>query len=145
MTTLVIPDEAAQERCGARLYAQLPQAALVTLSGPLGAGKTTLVRGMLRAASYQGPVKSPTFTLVEAYELPTRRIFHFDLYRLDPSLEMLDDLGFRDYLTSDALVVVEWPERAADEIPAPTLAITLAYHESGRQLTWTSALPITLP
>jgi tRNA threonylcarbamoyladenosine biosynthesis protein TsaE len=82
------------------------------LNGLLGAGKTTLVRGILRGLGYAHTVKSPTYTLVETYELNTRTIHHFDLYRMN-DIHELEEVGFRDYFTDNALCIIEWPERAA--------------------------------
>lgn len=85
---------------------------VIYLNGLLGAGKTTLVRGILRGLGYTKTVKSPTYTLVETYELPLRTIHHFDLYRMS-DIHELEEVGFRDYFTDNALCIIEWPERAA--------------------------------
>ncbi|GAB6047483.1 tRNA (adenosine(37)-N6)-threonylcarbamoyltransferase complex ATPase subunit type 1 TsaE [Methyloparacoccus murrellii] len=130
--TRELPDEPATLQLAAEVHARLPPGALVFLHGDLGAGKTTFVRGFLRAAGYAGTVKSPTFTLVEEYVLPTLTLYHFDLYRLgDP--EELEWLGIRDYLRPDAIVFVEWPERGAGILPPPDLDIELHYAPPGRR------------
>ncbi|BAU48171.1 ATPase [Sulfurifustis variabilis] len=122
--SLHLADEAATERLGARLAAALPGIRLVYVRGPLGAGKTTLVRGMLRALGHEGPVKSPTFTLVEPYALDGYRLHHFDLYRLENPKE-LEFLGMRDYLQGNDVCVVEWPERAGGVLPPPDLDVMI--------------------
>ena len=111
------------------------QPTLITLQGELGAGKTTLVSGLLQGLGHLGQVPSPTYTLVEPYDLQGRSIFHLDLYRLmDP--RQLEELGWRDLLQPGALLLVEWPERAGNYLPVPDLAIQLSYPENdaGRQL-----------
>jgi len=125
------------EALGGRFASALGKLKLVTLDGPLGAGKTTLVRGLLRALGHAGAVKSPTFTLVEPYELNGRRFYHFDLYRLkDP--EELEFLGIRDYLAGPDLCVVEWAERAGGVLPAPDVAVMIASTNGGRSVTVTA-------
>ncbi|MFO1436388.1 MAG: tRNA (adenosine(37)-N6)-threonylcarbamoyltransferase complex ATPase subunit type 1 TsaE [Gammaproteobacteria bacterium] len=104
--------EADTEQLGRRLARELRPAMVVFLRGELGAGKTTLVRGVLRALGVSGAVKSPTYTLVELYRTPAFAVHHFDLYRLRDPHE-LEEMGVRDYLSRDAVVLVEWPERAA--------------------------------
>ena len=106
------------------------------LSGPLGAGKTTLVRGLLRALGYEGPVPSPTFTLVETYEFAQLRVVHFDLFRVE-SYEELETIGLRDYFADDNLCVFEWPDRGQGLLPAPRVLIEFDYHGDGRLLTIT--------
>ena len=106
------------------------------LSGPLGAGKTTLVRGLLRALGYEGPVPSPTFTLVESYVFAQLRVVHFDLFRVE-SYEELETIGLRDYFADDNLCVFEWPDRGQDLLPAPRVLIEFDYHGDGRLLTIT--------
>ena len=107
---------------------------ILALLGPNGAGKTTLVRGMLRGLGHEGAVKSPTYTIVEPYELGGVHIYHFDLYRLgDP--EELELIGVRDYFSSDSLCLLEWPERGAGVVPSPDLTITLAVNGRGRKAT----------
>lgn len=126
-----LPDEAATLALGRRLFEFLKPGSLVFLRGTLGAGKTTLVRGLLRAAGHQGAVKSPTFTLVEEYALPGLTLYHFDLYRLT-SPDELEWFGFRDYLRSDSLCLIEWPERGGDTLPAPDFSIELELDLPGR-------------
>ena len=149
--TLYLADEDAMVALGTRI-AQVTQGhGIVFLDGDLGAGKTTLSRGIIRDLGHVGSVKSPTFTLVEPYEIGEIRAFHFDLYRLvDP--EELEYLGIRDYLEDDALCLIEWPQKGAGFLPKPDLTITISPHDSGRSLsllpqsprgeTWCAALAL---
>ncbi len=119
------------EALGAALWQALPEKCLIYLYGDLGAGKTTLVRGLLRAAGHQGAVKSPTYTLVEEYEVNGRLLFHFDLYRLkDP--EELEWMGMQDYLNQAALVCIEWPQMGQGFLPSADLEVSLNYLQQQR-------------
>ena len=131
MLDCLLNDCAATERLGARLAAALTPGCILYLQGDLGAGKTTLVRGLLRALGHAGTVKSPTYTLVEPYQINAWRLFHWDLYRLaDP--EELEFLGLRDQLDGEAALLIEWPERGLGELPAADLVISLGYAGTGR-------------
>ncbi|MEE9425085.1 MAG: tRNA (adenosine(37)-N6)-threonylcarbamoyltransferase complex ATPase subunit type 1 TsaE [Methylococcales bacterium] len=123
MIERLITNEEEMYDFGAYLHSILPEKGIVYLNGQLGAGKTTLVRAVLKAAGYRQHVKSPTYTIVEDYLLGKRRYLHFDLYRLaDP--EELEWLGMRDYL-SDSLIFIEWAERGKGFLPDPDLVISL--------------------
>lgn len=121
------------EALGAALAARAAQLRLVYLRGPLGAGKTTLVRGLLRALGHDGAVKSPTFTLVEAYDFGELTVNHFDLYRLKEP-EELEYLGLRDYLREGSLCVVEWPERAGALLPLPDVEVMIDIRDGARRV-----------
>lgn len=143
---LTAADSAATRAIGARLAAALLAAdpvepVLVGLSGELGAGKTTLVGGLLEALGATGPVRSPTYALVEPYRLADRDVYHCDLYRLrDP--EELEDLGLRDLLTARSVLLVEWLERAGDRLRAPDLELQLDYAAVGREVHLTASSPV---
>lgn len=128
-----MPDEAATLAFGARLARALTPGLSIWLVGDLGAGKTTLARGLLRALHYPGRVKSPTYTLVELYPFSSFNLYHFDLYRFtDP--EEWEDAGFRDCFNPQTVCLVEWPEKAAGCLPEPDLIVRLEFTGEGREL-----------
>jgi len=127
----VLADEAATRGLGGRLAPGIAPGRVLTLSGPLGSGKTTLVRGLLRALGYGGRVKSPSYALVELYELSSLNLYHFDFYRFKDRSEWLNS-GFRDYFNSESACIVEWPERAAGLLPQSDLALSLEFSPNGR-------------
>ena len=136
MATLSIAsaDETQTEALGERLAAVLPRACRLYIRGPLGAGKTTLVRGLLRGFGHSGPVTSPTFTLVEPYEFEGVHLFHFDFYRVTDPGE-LEFLGLRDYFDGESISVVEWPERAGAVLPVPDIDVMIRLsNDRGRVL-----------
>lgn len=138
---LTIHSAEEMEALGARLAAHYPSG-IVYLQGELGAGKTTLVRGWLCALGHQGKVKSPTYTLIEPYDLSGRRIYHFDLYRLTDPHE-LENIGMRDYFRPDALCLIEWPERGGFLLPAPDLRITIEHQGEQRRVRLEEGIAIT--
>ena len=131
MTTRELADEAATLALGAELGEWRLRSELVFLHGDLGAGKTTLVRGYLRSLGHQGAVKSPTYTLLESYELAALQVFHFDFYRiLDP--RELGYIGIDDLMAEQAVKLVEWPAKAGDQLPAADIEICLQLAGTGR-------------
>lgn len=129
---IALIDEAATLALGDRLARSVAVPQVVFLRGELGAGKTTLSRGFLLGRGHKGSVKSPTYTLVEPYEsMLGGPVFHLDLYRLGNAQE-LTYLGLDDYLSAQGIVLIEWPERAEEYLPLPTLDITLTPEGSGR-------------
>lgn len=133
-----LPDAAATIELGWQLAGPLAEAVgpgprSVHLEGPLGAGKTTLARGLLRGLGHPGRVRSPSFTLLEPYELADCRVYHLDLYRLADAAE-LDDLGVADLLEPGSLLLIEWAERGGSRLPAPDLRLVLDYEGEGRRV-----------
>lgn len=137
---LKLHSEAATEQLGARLAAGLAAPRLLYVRGPLGAGKTTLVRGLLGGLGYNGPVKSPTFTLVEPYGFPAFALYHFDLYRLKDPQE-LEFMGWRDYLEGNSVCVVEWPERGGALLPRPDLDVMIDANNGERSVRLSAHTP----
>ena len=122
--TLALPDEAATLALGAALAANLASGMVFRLEGELGAGKTTLVRGLLRAAGETGPVKSPTYTLVEVHVVSGLHFYHFDFYRFNQAEEYLD-AGLDEYFSGSGICLVEWPDKAAPYLPPADMEIEL--------------------
>ena len=147
---LNLPDANATAALGARLASGIAPGRVLHLRGELGTGKTTLVRGLLRALGFQGRVKSPSYTLVEAYSISSLNLYHFDFYRFKDRSEWLSS-GFREYFGQDSACVVEWPERAGDALTAPDVEVKLEFAGEGRAATltahsqageaWLSSLP----
>lgn len=133
-----LADEAATLRLGADLAGAIERGLAIFLHGDLGAGKTTLVRGLLHGLGHQGKVKSPTYTLVEPYVVSGLELYHFDLYRFIDPEEWLAS-GFRDYFNAQTVCIVEWPEQAAGFLPDADLDIRLQPHGSGRRAFMTAA------
>lgn len=129
--TINTPEE--MEALGASLVKSLKTPAVVYLRGELGTGKTTLVRGALRALGYQGLVKSPTFTIVESYHVDQLDIHHFDLYRITAP-EELELIGIRDYFNAPSLVFFEWPDQGLGLIPSPTMEVQIAHAGDTRRV-----------
>ena len=130
--SVLLPDEAATLAFGNRLALVIEAGLFVALSGNLGSGKTTLTRGILRGLGYKGKVKSPTYTLVELYNLSKLDLYHFDFYRFNDPQEWLD-AGFRDHFEPRNVCLVEWPERAGDLLPIADLKISLTMQGNGRR------------
>lgn len=131
--THLLLNEAATENFAAHLARDIKPPLVIYLNGVLGAGKTTFVRGFLRALGFKDIVKSPTFTLVEPYLLPSMEIYHFDLYRLT-SPEELAFIGVEDYCTEKAILLIEWPEKGVGFLPMPNISITFEIKPEGRMV-----------
>ena len=133
-----IADEAAMQLLGGELARCVPKGSLWTLSGELGAGKSVLVRAIIHALGYDGRVKSPTYTLIESYDVSGRadgrinKIAHLDLYRLQDPAE-LDYLGFDDVISDHDLVMIEWPEQGGARVPRTDLHISITYAGEDRR------------
>jgi len=135
-----LEDQEATEGFGERLATCCTSGLLIFLHGHLGAGKTTLVRGFLRACGHTGRVKSPTYTLVEPYSTARYSLFHLDLYRLSDA-EELEWIGIRDVLDDENICLIEWPEQGAGILPEPDLHIYLQTRDRGRAIRIESATP----
>jgi tRNA threonylcarbamoyladenosine biosynthesis protein TsaE len=121
----------------AQVIGQINAPLLILLNGDLGAGKTTLSRGILKGLGHRGAVKSPTYTLVEPYDLEVGKVFHFDLYRLvDP--EELYDIGFNDYLSESQLCMIEWPDKGGSLLPKADISMQINSNGTGRQVILTA-------
>jgi tRNA threonylcarbamoyladenosine biosynthesis protein TsaE len=128
---LFLADEQSTLGLGRKLANSLAPGMLVTLRGSLGAGKTTLARGILRGLGFEGRVKSPTYSLVELYELSRLDLYHFDFYRFEDPHELIES-GLQDAFNEANLCIVEWPERAESLLPIADLEVALSMTDSGR-------------
>lgn len=133
-----LPDERASEQFAVRLAACLISPLVLTFSGEIGAGKTTLIRAMLRCLGVTSAIKSPTFSLIESYDLERSEgkhvhFHHFDLYRIHEDSE-LDYIGFRDYFSNDAVCCIEWPERVSADLVNADVGFSLSLKGAGREM-----------
>ena len=144
--SLLLRSAADTEALGASLASELAQepGLVIFLEGNLGAGKTTLARGLLRALGVQGTIRSPTYTLLEPYEIRGRSLIHLDLYRLKDPAE-IEQLGLRDYPPERCWWLVEWPERGAGFLPAADLSIQLEHIAQGREVRLSGKLALAWP
>jgi tRNA threonylcarbamoyladenosine biosynthesis protein TsaE len=133
-----LPDERATLALGAVLATTLEPGLMVYLRGELGAGKTTVIRGLLRALGHEGIVRSPTYTLVEVYAVSRLDLHHFDFYRFHDSREWID-AGFRESFNGRNVSLIEWPERAGGLLPPADVEIALELHGTGRSAVLTSS------
>ncbi len=150
----ILSDEAETLACGERFSMRVQAGLVVYLHGDLGAGKTTFVRGVLHGLGHLGKVKSPTYTLVETYELESYQIYvnkvfnytfyHFDLYRFIDENEW-EAAGFRDYFNPQSVCMVEWPEKAEHVLPTPDIDVRLSLlnlDSKGRKIQFSAASPL---
>ena len=128
-----LPTERVSEQIAARIATCLVSPLVITFSGEIGAGKTTLIRAMLRSLGVTSAIKSPTFSLVESYQTSRLHIHHFDLYRVHDETE-LDYIGFRDYFTDDAVCCIEWPERVVSCLGNADVGFSLSLNGAGREM-----------
>ena len=141
MTTFLPMDEGAQARLGACIARHCAPGTVLHLEGDLGAGKTTLTRGFIQGLGHDGRVKSPTYTLIEPYEVAGLRLLHLDLYRLsDP--EELEYLGLRDHLDGESILLIEWPERGGGLLPPADLRVVIDHLDEGRRVTLMPLTPL---
>ena len=130
---MIVKNEIELEECGRALAVTLEPGNVVFLEGGIGAGKTTIARGILRGFGYCGIAPSPTYTLMEAYELGSTRIVHMDLYRLERPQD-LEAIGIRDYFDGQAIFLIEWPGQMIARLPEPDLRILLSTVPEGRKV-----------
>lgn len=128
-----IQNEEAMQSFGSRMSKYIEPGTVIFLCGDLGAGKTTFTRGFLRGLGYEGHVKSPTYTIVESYELNKTTVFHFDFYRVKDPLE-LEYIGIEEYFTPQSICIIEWPEIVLAMLPRCDLIINIKIEENSRHL-----------
>lgn len=132
--THTLLDEASTQRLGEILGQTLQPGMLIALNGPLGAGKSTLSRALIRSWGITGTIKSPSYSWVESYSVPLGTLNHFDFYRFR-DIEDWEAYGFDSYFDQHAIALIEWPEKVATLLPPVDLTLQLDYHDSGRQVT----------
>ena len=134
-TVILLADESATVKMGNVIAESVELGTTIFMHGDLGAGKTTMSRGIIQGLGHEGRVKSPTYTLVEPYEMEHASVYHFDLYRLaDP--EELEYMGFRDYFNDKAVCIIEWPEKGEHFLPNADIELYLTYSEEQREISF---------
>lgn len=138
MNQIICNNIEAMYAAAAEVAQQIKPGQIITFEGPLGAGKTTFIQGLLKAWGYPETVTSPTFALVHEYQDLSHQgkafsVAHFDLYRMKTP-EELEDIGFRDYLDAQTICLIEWPSKAEAYLPKADLHLTLGHHEDGRSI-----------
>lgn len=139
--TCFLPNENELLTFAAAVAGYVSPPCVIFLYGNLGAGKTTFARGFLRGLHHEGKVKSPTYTLVEIYHVKQATLYHFDFYRLQDAHE-LEYMGIQDYFTSQAICLIEWPEKGGKILPRPDLSCYIKPHQAGREMTMQAHSPI---
>ena len=133
MSRIEVPDESSMLRVGRSVAQELEFGDLVFLQGELGAGKTTIARGILSGFGWQDAVTSPTYTLVDFYDIGGKSFYHMDLYRLQ-SADELEMAGVRDMISPQSICLIEWPERGEGLLPEPDMEIRIRYRGVGREV-----------
>jgi tRNA threonylcarbamoyladenosine biosynthesis protein TsaE len=129
------PDEQSLIHFANKFAYEMPRPLVIWLEGDLGAGKTTFTRGLIHALGYKGRVKSPTYGLLEQYQLDSLQVLHMDLYRISDPGE-LEFLGVEDLLDEQTILLIEWPDKGGSWLPAPDFIFKLSYADQGRDLCW---------
>lgn len=138
--TITITTEEQMHAFASHLAKGLAKGSLVFLQGHLGAGKTTLVRSCIQVLGYEGKVKSPTYTLVEPYQVANQTLYHFDLYRLGRAIDLYD-IGIEEYLGHDAICFIEWAEKGLPVLPVPDLICAIEVLDPERRITLLAKTP----
>lgn len=129
------PDEQRLIHFANKFSHEIPKPLVIWLEGDLGAGKTTFTRGLIHALGYKGRVKSPTYGLLEHYQLESLQVLHMDLYRINDPGE-LEFLGVEDLLDEQTILLIEWPDKGGSWLPAPDFILKFSYADQGRDLRW---------